>query len=171
MLLSDVAPVQAVLDRPHGLLEGPRLAHDGEAVYSDAIAGGVWGCSSTGVVREILPKRRGIGGILVHADGGWVISGRSVIHLQPSGRQRELLSGDGVCGYNDLGATPTGELLAGVLRYRPLSGEDPRPGQLLRVDRQGAVEVLTEDGSRSARVAASRDFTPTDSSTRSRRCL
>jgi sugar lactone lactonase YvrE len=145
MLLSDVEPVPAVRDRPHGLLEGPRLAADGEAVYSDVIAGGVWGCSTAGVVREILPKRRGIGGILAHADGGWVISGRSVIHLQPDGEQRELLSGEGVCGYNDLGATPNGELLAGVLRYRPLSGEDPRPGQLLRLDQQGAVEVLTED--------------------------
>jgi sugar lactone lactonase YvrE len=145
MLLSDVEPVQAVLERPHGLLEGPRLAADGEAVYSDVIAGGVWGCSSAGVVREILPKRRGIGGILAHADGGWVISGRTVIHVLADGQQRELLSGEGVCGYNDLGATPDGELLAGVLRYRPLSGEDPRPGQLLRLGRQGAVEAVMED--------------------------
>jgi sugar lactone lactonase YvrE len=145
MLLSDVEPVQAVLERPHGLLEGPRLAADGEAVYSDVIAGGVWGCSRAGVVREILPKRRGIGGILAHADGGWVISGRTVIHVLADGQQRELLSGEGVCGYNDLGATPDGELLAGVLRYRPLSGEDPRPGQLLRLGRQGAVEAVMED--------------------------
>jgi gluconolactonase len=145
MLLSDVEPVQAVLGRPHGLLEGPRLAADGEAVYSDVIAGGVWGCSPSGVVREILPKRRGIGGILAHADGGWVISGRSVLHVLPDGEQRELLAGEGVCGYNDLGATPDGEMLAGVLRYRPLSGEDPRPGQLLLLDRNGAVAVLTED--------------------------
>jgi sugar lactone lactonase YvrE len=145
MLLSDVEPVQAVLDRPHGLLEGPRLTAGGEAVYSDVIAGGVWGCSSDGVVREILPKRRGIGGILAHADGGWVISGRSVIHVLPDGEQREIISGEGVCGYNDLGTTAEGELLAGVLRYRPMSGEDPRPGQLLLVGGDGAVEVLSED--------------------------
>ncbi len=145
MLLSDVEPVRAVLARPHGLLEGPRLAADGEAVYSDVIAGGVWGCSSAGVVREILPKRRGIGGILAHADGGWVISGRSVIHVLPNGEQREILSGEGVCGYNDLGTTAEGELLAGVLRYRPMAGEDPRPGQLLLVGRDGAAEVLSED--------------------------
>jgi sugar lactone lactonase YvrE len=145
MLLSDVEPVRAVLDRPHGLLEGPRLAADGEAVYSDVIAGGVWGCSSDGVVREILPKRRGIGGIVPHADGGWVISGRSVIHVLPNGEQREILSGEGVCGYNDLGTTAEGELLAGVLRYRPMSGEDPRPGQLLLVGGDGTVEVLSED--------------------------
>ncbi len=57
----------------------------------------------------------------------------------------ELLSGDGVCGYNDLGATPEGELLAGVLRYRPLAGEDPRPGQLVRRDRDGALDVLNAE--------------------------
>jgi sugar lactone lactonase YvrE len=145
MLLTDVEPVQAVLGRPHGLLEGPRLAADGEAVYSDVIAGGLWGCSTGGAVREILSKRRGIGGIVAHADGGWAVSGRSVLHVAPDGGQREVLSGEGVCGYNDLGATPDGELLAGVLRYRPLAGEDPSPGQLLLLDPHGEVEVLTED--------------------------
>ncbi len=144
-LLSDVEHIDAVLARPHGLLEAPRFAANGEVVYSDVIAGGVWGCSTDGGVREILPKRRGIGGMVAHADGGWVLSGRSVIHLLPGGEQREILSGDGVCGYNDLGATPDGELLAGVLRYRPLAGEDPRPGQLLSVGPRGAVAVLTEE--------------------------
>jgi sugar lactone lactonase YvrE len=144
-LLSDVEPVPAVLSRPHGLLEAPRFGPGGEVVYSDVTAGGVWGCSSGGTVRELLPKRRGIGGIVAHADGGWVISGRSVLHLLPDGGQREILSDEQVCGYNDLGASADGDLLAGVLRYRPLAGEDPRPGQLLAVDRHGAVEVLTEN--------------------------
>ncbi len=144
-LLCDVEHVDAVLARPHSLLEAPRFAARGEVLYSDVIAGGVWGCSPEGAVRELLPKRRGVGGMVAHADGGWVLSGRSVIHLLPGGEQREILSGDEVCGYNDLGAAPDGELLAGVLRYRPLAGEDPRPGQLLSVGRHGAVTVLTED--------------------------
>lgn len=144
-LLSDVQPVAPVLAHPHGLLEAPRFGADGEAVYSDVIAGGVWGCSMDGALREILPKRRGIGGIVAHADGGWVISGRSVIHLQPDGGQRELVSGEGVCGYNDLGCSADGALLAGALRYRPLAGEEPSPGQLLRVDPGGTVKVLSED--------------------------
>jgi gluconolactonase len=143
--LSEVEPVQAVLARPHSLLEGPRFGAGGESIYSDVIAGGVWRCSREGEVRELLPKRRGVGGIVSHADGGWVISGRNVIHVAPDGQQRELLSGEGVCGYNDLGATPDGRLLAGVLRYRPLAGEDPRPGQLLCLGPDGAVEVLSEE--------------------------
>ncbi len=144
-LLRDLRPVDAVLARAHGLLEGPRLSEQGDAVYSDVIAGGVWGCSSEGVVSEILPRRRGVGGIVPHGDGGWVISGRNVIHLLADGEQREILPGDGVCGYNDLGAAPDGALLAGVLRFRPFAGEDPRPGQLLRIDADGAIEILTED--------------------------
>lgn len=144
-LLTAVEPVPAVLERPHGLLEAPRFGRDGEAIYSDVIAGGVWGCSADGVVREILPKRRGIGGIVAHADGGWVISGRSVLLLAANGEQRELLDGEGVCGYNDLGATADGRLLVGVLRYRPLAGEDARPGQLLALDRHGDVELLNDE--------------------------
>ncbi len=144
-LLSDVRPLQAVLDRPHGLLEAPRFGQGGEVVYSDVLAGGVWACSADGEVRELLGKRRGIGGIVQHADGSWVLSGRSVVHLLPDGQQREVLSGEGVCGFNDLGVTPDGELLAGVLRYRPLAGERPCPGQLLSVGAGGSVELLSEE--------------------------
>jgi gluconolactonase len=144
-LLSDVAPVAAVLNRPHGLLEAPRFGPDGQLVYSDVLAGGLWSCSGVGVIEEILPKRRGIGGAVAHADGGWVISGRSIVHVLADGTQRELLGGDGVCGFNDLGATLDGELLAGVLRYRPLAGEPQRNGQLVRLDAGGEVHVLSEE--------------------------
>jgi sugar lactone lactonase YvrE len=145
-LLSAVAPVDAVLRRPHGLLEGPRLAADGEMVYSDVIAGGVFACTPAGEVRELLAKRRGIGGILAHERGGWVVSGRTLLHVAPDGSQRELLAGgEDVTGYNDIGSTPDGELLAGVLRYRPLAGETPREGRLLLLARDGSTRVLCEE--------------------------
>lgn len=144
-LLSDVEPVQAVLMHPYGLLEAPRFGAGGELVFSDVIAGGLWACTREGHLRELLPKRRGIGGALAHADGGWVISGRDVVHLGADGEQRELLGGEGVCGYNDLGATPAGELLAGALRYHPLQGEPQRPGALLLRGRDGSIEVLSEE--------------------------
>jgi L-arabinonolactonase len=80
-----------------------------------------------------------------HADGGWVISGKSLVHILPDGSQRELLLDGDACGYNDLGATPTGALLAGVLRYRPMAGETPRNGQLIALEHDGAVRVLSEE--------------------------
>ena len=143
-LLSRIEPVAAVLKRPHGLLEAPRFGGSGELLFSDVLGGGLWTCSADGAVSELLPGRRGIGGAVAHADGGWVVSGRTLLHLRPDGTQRELLGGDGVCGFNDLGATPDGELLAGVLRYRPLAGEPERAGQLIRIDARGGVTVLSE---------------------------
>jgi gluconolactonase len=144
-LLSGVQPVMPVLRRPHGLLEAPRMTAAGELVYSDVLAGGVWGCSEGGVIREIVPKRRGVGGILAHAEGGWVLSGRSVLHVRPDGAQRTLIDDDDACGFNDLGATPDGDLLAGVLRYRPLAGEPPRNGRLVRLTPEPRMTVLSED--------------------------
>ena len=129
--LSPPEPVEAVLRRPHSLLEGPRIGPGGEMVYSDVIAGGLFSCSPDGVVTELLHGRRGIGGIVPHADGGWVISGRTVLHLAPGGEQRELLAHPEVPGYNDLFTTPEGGLLAGELRYRPMSEEEPRDGRVV----------------------------------------
>jgi sugar lactone lactonase YvrE len=144
-LLSEVAPVTAVLEHRHGLLEAPRIGAGGQLVYSDVLGGGLWCCSPGGQLRELLPKRRGIGGAVAHRAGGWVISGRDVIHLASDGSQRTLLADAGACGYNDLGTTPTGDLLAGVLRYRPLAGEPPRNGELVRLGLDGAVRVLSEE--------------------------
>lgn len=143
-LLADVRPVESVLRRPHGLLEGPRFAPDGALVYSDVIAGGVFACTPDGEVRELLPRRRGIGGIVPHADGGWVLSGRTLVHLLADGSQRELRDEEGTCGYNDLGSTPGGELLAGALRFRPFAGENPREGMLLLIGAGGAERLLSE---------------------------
>ncbi len=131
--LGQVQQVEPVLERAHTLLEGPRIGLTGELVYSDVIAGGLFSCSSSGAVSELLAGRRGIGGVVPHTDGGWVISGRTVLHLRPDGSQRELLAAEGACGYNDLFSTPGGDLLAGELRYRPMVGEQPRAGRLLRL--------------------------------------
>jgi sugar lactone lactonase YvrE len=144
-LLSTPEPVAAVTARPHTLLEGPRFGPAGSLLYSDVIAGGVFCCSADGEVAEILPGRRGIGGIVAHADGGWVISGRSLVHLQAGGGQRELRSDAGVPGYNDLGAGPGGELLAGELRYRPMSDDEPREGRLLAIAPGGEVRALSDE--------------------------
>ena len=135
----------AVLERPHSLLEGPRIAQDGSLVYSDVISGGLWVCRPDATIDELLPRRRGIGGVLAHSDGGWVLSGKSVVHVASDGAQRELLSDPEVPGYNDLGTTAGGDLLVGELRYRPMSGEEPREGRLLLLSAGGRLQVLCEE--------------------------
>jgi sugar lactone lactonase YvrE len=143
-VLSDVTPVQAVLERSHSLLEGPRIAASGALVYSDVLAGGVFECDDDGTIGELLAGRRGVGGIVPHARGGWVLSGRSVVHVAADGVQRELLAEADACGYNDLGATADGSLLAGVLRFRPMAGEAPREGRLVLLSPGRDTRVLSE---------------------------
>ncbi len=96
--LGPVEQVEPVLERAHTLLEGPRIGPGGELICGDVIAGGLFSCSPSGAVSELLAGRRGIGGIVPHAGGGWVTSGRTVLHLRPDGSQRELLTGEGACG-------------------------------------------------------------------------
>jgi gluconolactonase len=44
--------------------------------------------------------------------------------------------------FNDLAADSEGRLYVGALRFKPFAGEDPRPGQVWRVDAAGAAVVL-----------------------------
>jgi sugar lactone lactonase YvrE len=112
-----------------GLLEGPRDDGAGGALFSDVLAGGVYRCTAAGEIEEVLPKRRGIGGLVVHADGGLVVSGRDIVHVR-EGESRTLLELDGAVGFNDLSTDAGGNLLAGSLRYKPLADEEPVPGEV-----------------------------------------
>ena len=129
-MLGDLAPIH---ERPGGLLEAPRLTADG-VVFSDVTGGGVY-CDGVAVV----PKRRGVGGIVPHRDGGLVITGRTLLH-----RERELL-GEDLGGFNDLTTTPAGEVLVGALRFHPFAGEAPVPSPLLRVTGPGQATVISEE--------------------------
>jgi hypothetical protein len=123
-VLHDLEPV---FERPGGLLEAPRLSADGAVVFSDVNGGGVYRDGE-----PVVPKRRGVGGIVPHRDGGLVITGRTLLH-----GDRELHAADDLAGYNDLTTTPDGHVLVGALRFRPLAGEEPVPSPLLRVTGPG----------------------------------
>jgi sugar lactone lactonase YvrE len=137
-LLTNIEHVDAVLRRPHGLLEAPRFGADGGFIYSDVIAGGVYRCAADGTVSEVLGRRRGIGGIVAHDDGGWVISGRTLVHVCPDGEQREIHDGDGFTGFNDLGVAPDGSVLAGALRYAHSPVSLPAPVSCSRSPRRAS---------------------------------
>jgi gluconolactonase len=125
----------------YGLLEAP--CADGDGVYfSDVLGGGVHRWSPGGDVETVIPKRRGIGGMCLHADGGLVVSGRDVVHVR-DGESRVLFAHEGVTGFNDLAAHPDGSVYVGALRFRPFGGEDPVPGEIWRIDAEGsATEVF-----------------------------
>jgi len=54
-----------------GLLEAPLYdPRSGEYLFSDATGGGAWKVTSGGQVVNVVPKRRGVGGMAIGADGG-----------------------------------------------------------------------------------------------------
>jgi len=142
--LSELRPVEAVLRRPHTLLEGPRLAADGSLLYSDVIAGGVYRHTPAGAIEAVLPGRRGVGGLVEHARGGVVATGRDLVHVAADGASERLLAREEITGFNDLTTMPDGRVIVGALRYRPLAGEPAVPGELLRVVASDRAELISE---------------------------
>ena len=120
-----------------GLLEGPTVDGAGGVFFSDVLQGGVYRWSPAGV-EEVVAKRRGIGGIVLHEDGGLIVTGRDVTHVR-DGDTRVLLDVDGVTGFNDLGTAPDGSIYVGSLRFMPFKGEQPVPGEIWRIPADGAM--------------------------------
>lgn len=125
----------------YGLIEGPTAAADGTLFFSDVRHGGVYRLSGDGTVDTVVPKRRGVGGIAVHRDGGLVISGRTLCHVR-DGATRDIWSPDAP-GLNDLTADEQGRVYVGVVRSDPFSDVGERiPGECVRIDIDGTATVL-----------------------------
>ena len=118
-----------------GLLEGPTVDGAGGVYFSDVIQGGVYRWSSDGVA-QVVPKRRGVGGIVLHADGGVIVTGRDVLYVR-DGESRTLLALEGVTGFNDLATASDGSVYVGALRFHPFKGEPPVPGEIWRIAPDG----------------------------------
>jgi sugar lactone lactonase YvrE len=125
-----------------GLVEGPSADAQGRLWFSDVTGGGIFRWSDDDGVEQILEKRRGIGDLALHAEGGVVATGRDLIHVGEDGSSRHLLSLDGVPGFNDIGVDPQGRVLAGALRWNPMAGEDPKPGEVWAVDGPDSATML-----------------------------
>jgi gluconolactonase len=127
----------------YGLVEGPRDDGAGGLFFSDVTRGGVYHCDREGKVETVVPRRRGVGGIVRHAGGGLVISGRNVCHVR-DGETRVLLARDDIPGFNDLFADGEGRVYVGSLRSDPFRGGDRVPGELYRIDAEGEGELVYE---------------------------
>jgi len=126
----------------YGLVEGPTVDARGNLFFSDVLGGGVYGLDSSGEVTTVVPKRRGVGGIALHADGGVVVSGRDVSHVH-NGQTRVLYRIEGLPGWNDLCTDSAGRVYAGALRFMVFDGDaEPVPGECRRIDAEGAATEL-----------------------------
>lgn len=129
------------------LLEGPVWDPARGLLVADAGKGGVYSIADDGRVTTIIEHRRGIGGMVAHADGGLIVSGRNVAYKDDAGGPtRVLFDNDpdkGRIGFNDITTDAAGRVYAGSLGFYPTkAGDTPRPGALYMVDLDGAVHKL-----------------------------
>ena len=125
-----------------GLVEGPSADARAGIVFSDVLGGGVYRLDAQGALETLVPKRRGVGGVALHADGGVVVSGRDIVHVR-EGRTRTLFSIAGLPGWNDLCTDAEGRVYAGTVRFRVFDPDSrPVPGECWRIDAEGRATQL-----------------------------
>ncbi|MCP5040963.1 MAG: SMP-30/gluconolactonase/LRE family protein [bacterium] len=140
-----------------GLLEGPCVDSKDRLYFSDTQNGGVFRRDLDGSLETVIPKRKGVGGIALHADGGLVVTGRDVSHVV-EGESRIVFGPPDIPGFNDLFTDPKGCILVGSLRSHGISGNQPQQtGELYRIDRTGSVTLLCDDLAMANGIASSPD--------------
>jgi len=127
-----------------GLVEGPRVDRDDSLYFSDVHKGGVHRRRADGTIETVVPKRRGVGGIALHTDGGLVISGRNICHVR-DGETRIVFAPDAP-GLNDLFVDAAGRVICGTMRSDPFSLDGPRTtGECWLIDTDGVAAELYGD--------------------------
>ncbi len=129
----------------YGLVEGPTWAPDGSLFWSDVLGGGVHRRDPRGAIETVIPKRRGVGGIALHADGGLVVGGRDLIHVNGTST-RTLLSVPDLPGWNDLCTDARGRVWAGSVRFRVFDPDaKPVAGECWRLEGAGRATPVYDD--------------------------
>lgn len=150
-------PELELLASGYGLVEGPRADGEGNLYFSDVLLGGVYRRTPEGEIETVVPKRRGVGGISLHAEGGLVISGRNLCHVRDGGT-RVLFGREDIAGFNDLFVDGEGRVLVGSLRSDAFGASGERTaGELWRIDASGAANELYGDVSLSNGIGLSPD--------------
>ena len=133
----------------YGLIEGPVWDQARGLIYSDVINGGIWALDpDSGNITEIVPKRRGVGGMTPHIENGLVIGGREIIFESFDRSKSVVFLGpdvtDVAIGFNDFTTDAEGRLWVGSLAFRVFSGEEMRPGHLHVIDLDGSVRTVSD---------------------------
>ena len=134
----------------YGLIEGPVWDRAKGLYFSDVLGGGIYLLDRTDKVSLAVPKRRGIGGMALHADGGLVAGGRDIVHVSLADHSMKVLldakaAGNAV-GFNDLTTDAEGRVYVGSIAFAIFKGEEAKPGNLYVIDTDGRVRQIS-DGS------------------------
>jgi gluconolactonase len=132
----------------YGLIEGPVWHDDLGLLFSDVPNGGVYRLAKNGSVGQQVPKRRGIGGMALHADGGLIMGGRDVVVTVIVGSNMQtLLAGANTragVGFNDLTTDSAGRIYVGDLGFKVFGGGEPKPGFLHVIDLDGSTREISD---------------------------
>lgn len=137
-------PLSAISEG-HSLAEAPRIARDRSILFSDVIAGGIRRVAADHESEsELIPAKRGIGGMLLHDDGGLVVSGRALQYVSPNGEWSEIFKPQGSVGINDIGSDGAGGAFIGSLNFVALKGDEPVPGEVWHVPVGAQPELIAD---------------------------
>jgi gluconolactonase len=132
----------------YGLIEGPVWDAGRGLYFSDVLNGGVFLLGRDGETTQVIPRRRGVGGMALHASGGLVVSGRDISYapLDEAKAGAVLLTAEaaGGIGFNDLTTDAEGRVYVGSLAFRVFGGDQPKPGRLHRINLDGGMETLSD---------------------------
>ena len=124
-----------------GLIEAPRVDEEDRLYFSDVPNGGVYRRTPDGEIETIIPKRRGVGGMVFHRDGGLVVGGRNIQHVR-DGEIRVLFDPE-FPGFNDLHTDSLGRIYVGSLKIDPFEeGAENPGGELWRLGPDGDATEL-----------------------------
>jgi gluconolactonase len=132
----------------YGLLEAGRWYPLFGLVFSDMTRGGVYRLASvSSTPTPVIQHRKGIGGLVRHDQGGFVVAGRNVAHKADDGTTTVLLeTRDDEQFFNDLTADGRGRIYVGSVAINPLDPDGSALlGRLYRIGLDRSVDVLAED--------------------------
>ena len=132
----------------YGLIEGPVWDPAKGLYFSDVLGGGIYLLERAGEVSLAVPKRRGVGGLAVHADGGLIASGRDIVHVSLVDHSMRVLlaqtAADGAVGFNDLTTDARGRVYAGSIAFAVFKAKEMKPGNLYVIDGAGKARQISD---------------------------
>ncbi|MEZ5855597.1 MAG: SMP-30/gluconolactonase/LRE family protein [Hyphomicrobiaceae bacterium] len=132
----------------YGLIEGPVWDPERGLYFSDVTGGGIYLLDRKNSVSTAVPKRRGVGGMALHRDGGLIAGGREIAWIAAGGETAKTLldsaTADNAHGFNDLTTDQQGRIYVGSLGFKVFSGEPMKPGNLYRIDLDGSVAKVSD---------------------------
>ena len=131
----------------YGLIEGPVWDPARGLYFSDVTGGGIFLLDRTDHISTATERRRGVGGMALHAEGGLVAGGREITWLRGDTPPQTLLdsqTADNAEGFNDLTTDQAGRIYVGSLGFKVFGGGPMKPGNLYCIDLDGSVRKVSD---------------------------